>query len=888
MLAVTDLRCEYKVNPLGIDVMRPRLSWKIKSDLRGVIQTAYHVQVSRNDNTFTDIVWDSGKINTDQSIHIEYKGSTLKSRTRYYYRVKIWDNKGNVSDWSEPAFWEMGLLNVSEWKADFITPDFGVESQDSEACPMLRKTFKVNGKVKSARIYATSLGLYELYLNEARVGDLLFTPGWTSYNKRLQYQTYDITPMLSNGENTIGIILGNGWYKGNLAWEGSKNIFGDKLAALLQMHITYEDGKEEVIVTDKDWKASTGPILMSEIYHGEIYDARLEKEGWCTNDFDDSKWHGVKVLDKPKNILVAQVNEPVRKIEEIKPVAIIATPSGETVLDMGQNMVGWLRFTVEGKSGTVVTIKHAEVLDKEGNFYTKNLRKAKQTIQYILKGRGQEVFEPHFTFQGFRFAKVEGYPGKLSLDNFTGVVIHSDMEQTGSFKCSDELVNQLQHNILWGQKGNFLDVPTDCPQRDERLGWTGDAQVFIRTACFNMNTALFFTKWLRDLKADQLDNGGVPYVIPNILNENSHSASAWGDAATICPWTIYLCYGDKKILEEQYESMKSWVEYIRNQGPDEYLWNTGFHFGDWLALDSKEGSYIGATSKEYIATAFYAYSTSLVVKAAKILGKEEDAKKYEELYFRILEAFRKEFVTPNGRIASPTQTAHVLALMFDLLEEKDRERAIKTLVEYLEENNYHLNTGFVGTPYLCPVLSRYGYNDIAYKLLLQKDYPSWLYQITKGATTIWEHWDGIKEDGSFWSEDMNSFNHYAYGSIGEWLYRVVAGIDTDEEKPGYKHIYISPQPDRSLSFAEASLKSMYGEIKSAWTWKEDNMELIVSIPPNTTATVKLPYAKFDEVKENGKAACEAEGISSCEETDSGVKLELGSGSYMFSYPVYKA
>jgi len=888
MIEVKDLRCEYKDNPIGIDVVKPRLSWKIKSDLRGVLQAAYHVQVSHDDINFSDIAWDSGKVYTDQSVHIEYNGSPLKSRTRYYYRVKIWDNKGNVSRWSEPSFWEMGLLNASEWQAHWITPDFSASSQDSEACPMLRKTFKVNGRVKRARIYATSLGLYELYLNGTRVGDWLFTPGWTSYNKWIQYQTYDITEMLSNGENAVGIILGNGWYKGNIGWEGNINIYGDKLAALVQIHITYEDGKEEVVVTDDSWKASTGPILMSEIYHGEIYDARLEKDGWSMKDFDDSEWQGVKVLDKPKDILAAQVSVPVRKIEEIKPVAVITTPSGETVLDMGQNMVGWLRFAVEGEAGTVVTIKHAEVLDKEGNFYTENLRSAKQTIQYTLKGQGREVFEPHFTFQGFRYVKVEGYPGSLSLDNFTGIVIHSDMEQTGSFKCSDELVNQLQHNILWGQKGNFLDVPTDCPQRDERLGWTGDAQVFIRTACFNMHTASFFTKWLKDLKSDQLDNGGVPFVIPHVLKEDSNSSAAWGDAATICPWTLYLCYGDRRILEEQYESMKAWVEYIRSQGQDGYLWNTGFHFGDWLGLDSKEGSYFGATSNEYIATAFYAYSTSLVVKAAKILGKEEDAKKYQKLYSNILDAFRKEFVTPNGRIASPTQTAHVLALMFDLLEEKDKEKAIKTLVEYLEETKYHLTTGFVGTPYLCLVLSRYGYNDIAYKLLMQKDYPSWLYQITKGATTIWEHWDGIKEDGSFWSKDMNSFNHYAYGSIGDWLYRVVAGIDTDEEKPGYKHIYIRPQPDKSLSFAEASLNSMYGEIKSSWTWKEDNMELAISIPPNTTATVTLPYAKLDGLKENGKAVCDVEGIDICEETNLGVKLELGSGNYRFSYTTQKA
>ena len=883
MLKVKKLRCEYKKNPLGIDVLSPRFSWQLESDDRGIMQTAYQVQVSKGDDTFKNLVWDTGIVNSDKSVHIEYEGEALISRQRYYYRIMVWDNKGNVSGWSEPGFFETGLLDKKEWKAEWITSSIYDDAQTSDICPLLRKDFSTAGKVRSARVYATALGLYELYINGSRVSDQLFTPGWTSYNKRLQYQTYDVTEMLKDGNNAIGAVLGNGWYKGNLVWAGNKNLYGDKAALLLQLHVTYEDGNEDLILSDGSWKTSSGPILMSEIYHGETYDARLEKEGWSTAGYDDSSWESAAILQHPKEILVAQENVPVRVIQEIKPINIINTPKGETVLDFGQNMVGWVRFEVEGPAGAEVVLRHAEVLDKDGNFYVDNLRSAKQTTRYILKGTGRECYEPHFTFQGFRYVKIESYPGDIMLENFTGRVIHSDMETTGSFTCSNELVNQLQHNIVWGQKGNFLDVPTDCPQRDERLGWTGDAQMFIRTACFNMNVAPFFAKWLRDLSADQSEEKGVPHVIPHVLDDNSYSSSAWGDAATICPWTIYTCYGDKRILEEQYESMKHWVEYIRRQGDDEYLWNTGFHFGDWLGLDSKADSYVGATPVDFIATAYYAYSTDILAKTAKVLGKWEDAAEYEELYKNIIVSFRKEFVTPSGRLASPTQTAHVLALMFNLVDARDRKRVTRDLVKLIEQNGYHLTTGFVGTPYLCHVLSQNGHNDIAYKLLLQTDYPSWLYQITKGATTIWEHWDGIKEDGSFWSKDMNSFNHYAYGSIGDWLYRSVAGINTDSEMTGYKRIHITPKPGPGLEFAEAKLESMYGRVESAWAISEDSMKLKVCIPANTTAVVVLPSADLSGVLENGKRLKDAGGITSYEQTDEGVRIQLGSGDYEFTY-----
>ena len=884
MLKVKKLRCEYRENPMGIDVSAPRLSWQLIADGRSVMQKAYRIQVSKDDDSFKNIVWDTGIVSSDKSVHVEYAGDALESRTRYYYRVKAWDNKGNVSDWSDAGFWEMGMLGTDEWAAEWITPA-DVNLQASKVSPLLRKEFNITEKVKTARVYVTSLGLYELYINGIRVSDHLFTPGWTSYNKRLQYQTYDVTHLLEDGVNAIGAVLGNGWYKGELGWKGNSKIYGDKLALLLQMHITYEDGKESMVISDNSWKASTSPILMSEIYHGETYDARMEKYDWNTADYDDSDWNGVMVLDKTKKNLVAQESVPVRVIQNIKPVGLIKTPKGEIVIDFGQNMVGRVSFVVEGPAGSEVVLQHAEVLDKDGNFYTDNLRHAKQTVRYILKGNGKECYEPHFTFQGFRYVKVVSYPGEILPENFTGRVIHSDMEVTGNFTCSDEMVNQLQHNIFWGQKGNFLDVPTDCPQRDERLGWTGDAQVFIRTACFNMNVAPFFTKWLRDLAADQSEEKGVPHVIPHVLGDNSYSSSAWGDAATICPWTIYICYGDKRILEEQYASMKQWVEYIRRQGDNEYLWNTGIHYGDWLGLDSKEGSYVGATPTDLIATAFYANSADILAKTAKVLGKSEDASKYEELHRNIIDNFRKEFVTPNGRLASPTQTAHVLALMFNLVDERDRERVVSDLVKLLKAANYHLTTGFVGTPYLCHVLSQNGHNDIAYKLLLNTDYPSWLYQITKGATTIWEHWDGIKEDGSFWSKDMNSFNHYAYGSIGDWLYRTVAGINTDEEMAGYKHIFITPKPGPGLSFARAQIESMYGIILSSWKKDGGKMQVYVSIPANTTAVVILPFADIKDVKEGGRKLEEAEGIFRYEKTADGVKVEIGSGDYTFSYGV---
>lgn len=880
-LDVLNLKVNYRRNPMGIDDPRPRLSWEISSEARAFTQAAFCVQVASSPGfALEDIIWDSGKEESNCNVHIEYMGPGLTSRKRYYFRVKVWGSQGQASDWSKPAYWETAFLSVGEWQAKWITAPLQNDEGGDEPCHYFRKPVSVTGKIASARIYATSLGVYQLYVNGIPADNTLFNPGWTSYNKRLQYQTYDVTSLLAEGDNALGCMTGNGWYKGYLGWQGEKELFGGKRAVLIQLHISYSDGSEQIIVSDESWRMSTGPLLMSELYHGEIYDARLELDGWFFSGYEDGHWEQAASFHAPLSTLVAQENEPTRIIQTLKPARIVHTPKGELVLDMGQNMVGWVRFTVQAEAGTVVSLEHAEVLDREGNFYTGNLRSAKQTVTYICKGDEPETYEPTFSFQGFRYVKVTGVPEEQLMEQFIACVLHTDLEQTGSFSCSDELLTQLQQNILWGQKGNFLEVPTDCPQRDERLGWTGDAQVFIRTAAYNMNVAPFFEKWLKDLAADQQEDGKVPHVIPDVPTAG-YGSSAWGDAAVICPWVLYQCYGDIRVLETQYPSMKAWVEFIRAQGENEYLWNTGFHFGDWLGLDSKENSYTGATPKDLIATAFYAYSTELLAKTAEVIGKNEDAITYDTLHKQIIQAFRKEFVTPNGRVASPTQTAYVLALMFDLLEEADRSRTANMLAEHIEENGIHLTTGFVGTPYLCLVLSRFGYTDLAYKLVLQKEYPSWLFSVLQGATTIWEHWDGIKQDGSFWSDDMNSFNHYAYGAIGDWLYRTAAGIELLE--PGYKKIRIQPQIGEHLTWVDASFHSVYGMIGVNWKKEKDEaLSMHIVIPANTTAEIILPAINHRSVKENGVPLDQMTGLLGIEQSPVGQKLLVGSGTYSFT------
>jgi alpha-L-rhamnosidase len=890
----TGLKCEYKSDPLGIDILQPRLGWRISGVERGWLQTAYQIRVSSNLEALKqgkELLWDSGKVASTESTLRPYAGPALQSGKRYYWQVRVWDSQGQASSWSETAWWEMGLLRPQDWQATWIEPGLPEAARKSGPSPMLRREFDAKGEVKWARAYVTCHGLYEMSLNGRRVGDQVLTPGWTSYDDHIQYQTYDITSQLQKGRNAVAVILGDGWYRGNIAFNGQRDTYGDKLGLLLQIQISYADGSNQVVASDSSWKASTGPILMSDIYNGENYDARLEKQGWNNPGYDEAAWSPVLTANYPKNNLVAPAGPPVQRIQELKPEKIIKTPAGETVVDFGQNMVGWVRLNVSGPSGATVILQHAEVLDKEGNFYTENLRAAKQTVTYTLKGGGSETFEPHFTFQGFRYVRVQGFPSELALDNLTGVVVHSDIAPAGTFECSIPMINQLQHNIQWGQKGNFVDVPTDCPQRDERLGWTGDAQAFARTACFNADVAAFYTKWLKDMTADQKPSGAIPHVIPNVLGRKSpdgSSASAgWADAAVIVPWTVYLSYGDTRILERQYTSMKGWVDYMARRAGESYFWNNDFTFGDWLAFATTRSDYPGATTdKDLISQAYFARSTDLLQRTAIVLGNTQDAEKYAALLANVKKVFIAEFVTPNGRMASNTQTAYSLALAFDLLPENLRSQAAERLAKDVRMFK-HITTGFLGAPVICPVLGDYGYFDEAFMLLNRKEYPSWLYPITKGATTIWERWDGLKPDGSFQDSGMNSFNHYAYGAIGEWLYRVVAGIEIDPARPGYKHIVIQPHVGGGLTFAKASHQSLYGPVAAGWEIRDGKMEVTVEIPPNTTATVRLPKATIETVLEQGQPLSKAPGVMRSTQDRQTAVIEAGSGRYSFTYPASK-
>ncbi|HEY8831782.1 MAG TPA: glycoside hydrolase family 78 protein, partial [Gemmatimonadaceae bacterium] len=851
-LQVKGLRTEYQENPTGIDVRAPRLGWRIEATRRGTMQRAYQIRVASDSASLERApLWNSDKVQSAESILRPYTGPTLRSGTRYYWQARVWDDSGRASAWSSPAFWEMGLLDRADWTARWITPDLIEDTTRANPSPMLRREFTLSREIASARLYITSLGLNAVELNGQRVGDRLFRPGWTSYDKRLQYDTYDVTSLLRPGINAIGATLGDGWYRGHLGFEGKRNNYGTRLGLLAQIVVRYADGRTQVVGTDSQWKSSTGPILMSDIYDGETYDARLEKPGWSHAGYDDRAWRGVRPLDGVATSIVAPVGPPVRRMQELKPVRIIHTPAGETVFDLGQNMVGWVRLKVSGPAGTVVRLRHAEVLDKAGNFYTENLRGAPETVTYTLKGGALEIYEPHFTFQGFRYVAVEGFPGVPTLDAITGIVIYSDMTPTGSFETSNPLVNQLQHNIVWGQRGNFLDIPTDCPQRDERLGWTGDAQVFSSTAAFNMDVSGFFAKWLADVAADQKPDGAVPWVIPDVLGRGTsgYAASAgWADAAVIVPWNVYQAYGDTAVLVRQYASMRAWVEYMRAQAGDSYLWTKGFHFGDWLAFQTTRADYPGATTdKDLIATAYFAHSTDLFARAAQVLGRDPDARRYRALFERIRAAFEREYVTATGRLTSNTQTAYVLALDFDLLPDSLRADAARRLAEDVRKMG-HLTTGFLGTPALTRTLSENGYLDEAYMLLLNERYPSWLYEVKQGATTVWERWDGQKPDSTFQESSMNSFNHYAYGAVGDWMYRYVAGLNGDPAQPGYKHIVVRPQPGGKFTYATATLLTPYGEAASGWKIDGDHLRVTAHVPANTRATVHLPGGRLEQVR----------------------------------------
>ena len=1046
-VSVRDLRCEYHIEPLGIDVVEPRLSWIVESGQRGQMQTAYQVLVASSEEKLKrneGDLWASGRVDSDRSNQVVYGGKRLKSRMRCYWKVRVWGKDGTVSPWSKPACWTMGLLEPKDWRAKWIGYDAepsqsykirqqsdqlsltgckwvwfsegqphksaplgsrffrrninipegrkikrarfklvvdnegtlfvngeqvqkfngwkppytldvaerlvsgtntlaivavnkgdganpaglggklliefeegdsiavliddswkaaGVEQKgwrksgfDDSAWtnskelvavgeqpwgqvhkgkiilpppPYLRKEFTVGRPIRRAVVYASALGIYELHINGQRVGEDYFTPGWTDYPTRVHYQTYDVTDLVRQGKNAMAAILADGWYAGYLGFGRKREHYGDKPRLFVQLEMEYADGARRTVVTDRTWKAAYGPHLEADFLMGEVYDAQRQMLGWDAPDFDDSSWDKVAITDTEHGRIHAYPGVTVRETLQIKPLKVTEPEQGRYVFDMGQNFAGWVRMKVRGKAGTKVVLRFAEMLNPDGTIYTTNLREARCIDTYILAGHGIEVWEPRFTYHGFRYVDVTGYPGKPKPDAITGIVLHSDTPPVGSFECSNPMVNQLWRNIVWSQRGNFIEVPTDCPQRDERLGWTGDAQIFIRTATYNMDVAAFFTKWLMDLEDAQTKEGAFPDVAPHKVAMGS-GVPAWGDAGVICPWTIYQVYGDTRALEKHYDSMKKWIAYLKNNSKD--LLRPAYGYGDWVAVGSK-------TPKDVIATAYFAYSTRLVSKVAAVLGKSDDARKYEQLFRQIKDAFNKAYVSDDARIKGETQTCYVLGLYFDLLDGEKRQLAAKHLVEAIRKKNWHLSTGFVGLGHLLPALTKVDRIDVAYRLLNNDTFPSWGYSIKHGATTIWERWDGWTAQKGFQDPGMNSFNHYAFGSVGRWMFGTAAGIDT--EGPGYKRIIIRPRPGGGFTYTKASYKSIHGEIVSDWKIKGRTFTLNVTVPANTTATVYVPAKDADAVTESGRPVQHANQVKLLREENGVAVFAVGSGQYRF-------
>jgi alpha-L-rhamnosidase len=743
--------------------------------------------------------------------------------------------------------------------------------------PFLRREFRIQKPVRRATLYVTALGLYELRLDGRKVGVELFRPGWTDYRRRVYYQAYDVTSALRPGSHALGAILADGWACGYVGLGGRDRYGVGRPRLLAQLNLTYADGSSEKIATDGSWKAAYGPIQEADLLMGETYDARRELTGWDRSGFSDSSWQAVTTHAAWPARIEAYPGVPVRKMLELKPRAVTEPQPGVFVYDLGQNMVGWARLAARGPAGTSIRLRFAEVLNPDGTLYTTNLRGARCIDTYTLKGGAREVWEPRFTFHGFRYVEVTGYPGRPPLDAITGVVTYSDTPGTGAFTCSSEMVNQLQQNIVWGQRGNFLEVPTDCPQRDERLGWTGDIQAFVRTAANNMDVAAFLTKWMVDLEDAQRPDGAFTDVAPYVAA--GAGTAAWGDAGVVVPWTLYQVYGDRRIIERHYDAMARWIDYLEKNSNG--LLRPARGYGDWVAAGPP-------TPTDVIATAYFAYSTSLLAKMARAIGRDDDAANYDALFGRIRTAFNGAYVAADGRVKGNTQTAYLLALHMDLLPPELRPAALGHLVADIEGRGWHLATGFVGTEYLLPVLTRFGRSDAAYRLLLQESYPSWGYTVRNGATTIWERWDGIRPaadrrqaSDQFQDPGMNSFNHYAFGCVGEWLFAAVAGIDTDPRQVGFQQIVVRPRPGNGLTWARASYDSIRGRIASSWKQEGDQLAVDVTLPANTTALIYLPASSADAVTEGGRPARSASGLRFVRMEDSAAVFEAGSGEYRF-------
>jgi alpha-L-rhamnosidase len=872
----TDLRCEYRVDPLGIDVPNPRLGWTLCSDRPGRRQAAYRVVVHSGGETF----WDSGRVPSDESAHVVYEGRPLASHAECRWRVQVWDQDGRASDWSPEARWSMGLLTPADWRAAWVALP-GAESPGAEdrpepylpPCPFFRREFVPRGPVRRAVVYATALGLYEVRLNGRKVGPDAFTPGWTDYHKRVYYNTYDATDLVHEGPNAVGAILADGWYAGHVGlllcraagMPRGRQRYGDRPHLRVQLRLEYADGPADTLGTDDSWKVATGPLLEADLLMGETYDARREFPGWDRAGFDDSGWQRAAVSRtvKARARLQAYPGVPVQETQTLTPVARTEPAPGVFVFDLGQNFAGRVRLSCAGPAGTRVVLRFAEMLHADGSLMTENLQQARATDTYVLKGDGTETWEPRFTYHGFRYVEVRGHPGTPPPEAVTGVVLHSATPPAGSFECSDPLVNRLYQNIVWTQRANFFDVPTDCPQRDERLGWTGDAGVYARSAAWNADVAAFFTKWLVDLDDAQRRSGAYPNYAPLLYQWRGDNANspAWADAGVIVPYTLYQVYGDTRVIEEHYAAMTHFMEYQFAAG--EGFLGPDRGFGDWLAAGE-------TTRKDLIATAYWADDARMMAEMAAAVGRPE-AGRYRELFEQIRRHFERVFVHGDARLRGNTQTSYALAINLGLLPPEMLPAAGRNLVERIEARGSHLSAGFVGVRHLLPALTRTGHLDVAYRLLTSTTYPSWGYSIANGATTVWERWDSWTRERGFKNSAMNSFCHYAFGSVCEWLFDTVAGIDTDG--PGFRRIIIRPRPGGGLTWVKAGYQSIRGPIRVHWEVLPGGFRLTVAIPANTTAAVHVPC--------QDRASAEGEGVVYEGMTAGAAVFRVPSGEYVF-------
>ena len=830
---------EHLPRALGIGTTAPRISWKTRAE-PGWTQRAYQVSLTSAESTFT-----SDRVDSAESVLVPWPAAPLASGQQAQVKIRVWGaGQDEPGDWSEASLVEAGLLESTDWTAAAIAPGWAEDPDSDRRPPLLRHNFTLPRPVASARLYVTAHGLYEVEINGTRVGDDAMSPGWTVYGKRLRYYTYDVTAHLAEGGNAIGAWLADGWYRGRIGFNGGyRNLYGDKTALLAQLHVTHDDGSTTVVATDGSWKASFGPILVTGLYEGESYDARQLPAGWSEPGFDDSDWNAVTTVRRDPATLVAPEGPPVRCTGEIRPVSISTSPSGKLVLDFGQNLVGRLRITARGEAGTTITLRHAEVL-QDGELCTRPLRLADATDRYTLAGGAEETWEPRFTLHGFRYAEVSGWTGGNPAENIVARVYHTDMERTGWFECSDPDLNRLHENVLWSMKGNFVDIPTDCPQRDERLGWTGDLQIFGPTAGFLYDCSGMLSSWLKDVAAEQAPDGTVPWYVPVIPGGDywtpSRPGAVWGDVAVLTPWTLYEKFNDDRILTDQYESAKAWVDLQDRLAGEDHLWNSSFQLGDWLDPTAPpERPTQAMTDPHLVATAYFAWSARHLAKTAAVLGKSDDELHYLELSQAVAQAFAREYILPDGSMTSDAQTAYALGIVFGLFPDAEsQERAGRRLAELVREGGNRIGTGFAGTPVISDALTMTGHAATAYDLILEQECPSWLYAVRQGGTTIWERWDSLLPDGTVNPGDMTSFNHYALGAVADWMHRVVAGLAPLE--PGYRKILFRPQPGGGLTSASARHETPYGTAAISWRSTDSGHAFALEVPTGTTARVELP------------------------------------------------